>query len=103
MVHSRKKSTAIPPTEEGFARRRGARTTPANRLKDDVYREMFRLEVDRPGSEMGLALALLRAVIRFQSLPQESEFGEWLKMICPIGLRMIEEALQEHSICNTVQ
>ena len=30
-------------------------------LKDEVYRQMFRLEECRPGAELGLALALLRA------------------------------------------
>ena len=32
-----------------------------NRLKDEVYRQMFRLEESRPGAELGLSLALLRA------------------------------------------
>ena len=31
------------------------------RIKDEVYRQMFLLEESRPGAEMGLALALLRA------------------------------------------
>ena len=35
--------------------------TPTAQLKDEVYRQMFRLEEGRSGSELGLALALLRA------------------------------------------
>jgi hypothetical protein len=72
----------------------------ANRLKDEVYREMFLLESHRPGSEMGLALALLRAVAQSQSFVNHGEFQEWLKSVCSIGLHMIETSLQENSNCN---
>ncbi len=70
------------------------RTAPVPRLrrseqvKDEVYRQMFRLEASRPGAEMDLALALLRAW-------QAAESGDernWLKKICPICLVMIEAA-----------
>ena len=71
-----------------------------NRLKDEVYREMLLLEVNRPGAEMGLALALLRAVVRSESLPDREQFGEWLKAVCPMGLRMIEVALEEGYRCD---
>lgn len=65
-----------------------------NHVKDTVYREMLLLEVNRPGAEMGLALALLRAVVHAQSLVTgQAEFDQWLKSICPVGLRMIESAL----------
>jgi hypothetical protein len=72
----------------------------ANRLKDQVYREMLLIEVSRPGAEMGLALALLRAVVQSGSLSGESDFEDWLKTICPVGLRMIEAALGEQSKCD---
>ena len=39
-------------------------------LKDEVYRQMFRLEESRPGAEMGLALALLRAWLAAESNPE---------------------------------
>ncbi len=48
-------------------------------LKDEVYRQMFRLETNRPGADLGLALALLRA---------------WLKKVCPICLLMIESSVR---------
>ena len=71
-----------------------------NHLKDEVYREMLLLEVNRPGSEMGLALALLRAVVQSDSFSEHEGFGGWLKTVCPLGLRMIEASLAERSICN---
>lgn len=72
----------------------------ANHLKDEVYREMLRLEVNRPGAEMGLALALLRAIVQSESLTEHAEYGDWLKTICPVGLRMIEAALGERCTCE---
>ena len=71
-----------------------------NDLKDEVYREMLLLEVNRPGSEMGLALALLRAVVQCESLSEQVEFRGWLKTICPVGVRMIEAALREGGGCE---
>ena len=71
-----------------------------NHLKDDVYREMLLLEGNRPGAEMGLALALLRAVVQYDSFLENEDFGGWLKTVCPLGLRMIEVSLGEGSKCN---
>ena len=71
-----------------------------NHLKDEVYREMLRLEVNRPGAEMGLALALLRAIVQSESLTEQAEYREWLKTICSVGLRMIETALGEGCKCE---
>lgn len=66
----------------------------SGRVKDEVYRQMFRLEERRAGAEMGLALALLHA---WQAAGSQSEVGEeqdWLKKISPICIEMIEIALQ---------
>jgi hypothetical protein len=71
-----------------------------NHLKDEVYREMLLLEVNRPGSEMGLALALLRAVVQSDSFSEHEDFVGWLKTVCPLGLHMIEVSLGEGSRCN---
>jgi hypothetical protein len=71
-----------------------------NRLKDEVYREMLLLEVNRPGSEMGLALALLRALVQFDSFSDRQDFAGWLRTVCPLGLHMIETALGEGPKCN---
>jgi len=70
-----------------------AQTRRANRLKDEVYREMLLLESNRLGAEMGLALALLRAVVQSDSLPHQEESEKWLKTVCPLGLQMIEASL----------
>jgi hypothetical protein len=71
-----------------------------NHLKDEVYREMLRLEIHRPGSEMGLALALLRAIVQSDSFFDRADFSEWLKTVCPLGLGMIEEALGASTQCK---
>ena len=71
-----------------------------NRLKDEVYREMLLIEVNRPGAEMGLALALLRAVVQSDSFSDHQDFGEWLKAVCPLGLNMIEVSLGEGFKCD---
>jgi hypothetical protein len=64
------------------------------RIKDEVYRQMFRLEECRPGAEMGLALALLRAWLAADSKPASDEERDWLKKVSPICLEMIEAALK---------
>jgi len=71
-----------------------------NRLKDDVYREMLLLEVNRPGAEMGLAVALLRAVVHSEGFDDREEFKGWLRTICPLGLRLIETSLSERTSCD---
>jgi len=79
---------------------RSSRTRKGNHLKNEVYREMLRLEVNRPGAEMGLALALLRAIVQSDFLTGEPEGVEWLKTICSVGLKLIEAALAERCTCG---
>lgn len=67
----------------------------SNRLQDEVYREMYLLESRRPGSEMALALALLRAWNQSESLPQSDDIKLWLRKICPLCVRMIEDSLEK--------
>ncbi len=64
-----------------------------HRLMDEVYREMYLLEAGRPGAEMGLALALLRAGVAADRESEESKDWGWLKAVSPICLKMIEESL----------
>jgi len=61
-------------------------------LKDEVYRQMFRLEACRPGAELALAVALVRACAATCSISGSCKQREWLKKICPICLAMIEVA-----------
>jgi hypothetical protein len=66
----------------------------ANRLMDEVYRQMFRLEEGRPGAEIELALALVRAWAATRTQPETEGPQDWLQKISPICIRMIEEASQ---------
>jgi hypothetical protein len=68
-----------------------SRRDPGERFKDEVYRQMFRLEAQRGGAELDLAVALVRGWLAFCSKPESSD---WLKKISPICLRMIETAQQ---------
>jgi len=76
-----------------------AQSRKSNRLQDAVYREMLLLESKRPGAEMGLALALLRAIVESEHMADRDETREWLNNICPHCLKMIESALAEYSVC----
>ncbi len=67
------------------------------RIKDEVYRWMFLLEERRAGSEMGLALVLLRAWQAAATTPANKEQREWLKKVSPICLEMIDNALDGSS------
>ena len=74
------------------AKASGSSSKQSERLKDEVYRQMYRLEAGRTGSELALALALLRAWISLESEADWLQVREWLMKICPICLTMIEAA-----------
>ena len=65
----------------------------SNQLKDEVYREMYLLESGRPGSDVRLALVLLRAWAETAVFPQDHEANVWLRQISPLCARMIEDSL----------
>jgi hypothetical protein len=67
------------------------------RLKDEVNRQMFRVEEGRSGAELGLALALLRAWIATDSKPEGAGNRVWLSKVSPICLQMIEAALKQNA------
>ena len=71
-----------------------SRPVRGDRVKDEVYRQMFLLEERRPGAEMGLALALLRAWLAAEVMPQDGKDRDWLKKVSPICLEMIEAVRQ---------
>ncbi|HUB31020.1 MAG TPA: hypothetical protein VL967_15030 [Terracidiphilus sp.] len=54
---------------------------------------MYRLEAARPGAEMGLALALLRARVAADCKSGTGKDAASLKAMFPICLKMIEESL----------
>ncbi len=62
-------------------------------LQDEVYRQMFRLESSRPGAGLELALALLRAWVAAETLPNNRDQKLWLQKISPICIEMIESSL----------
>lgn len=59
-------------------------------LKDEVYRQMFRLEENRRGADMGLALALLHAWIATGTEDETAVYRDWLVKLSPICVQMIE-------------
>jgi hypothetical protein len=69
--------------------------TPGNHaayFQDEVYREMFRLEAGCPSADLRLAVALLRAWLALERNPPGSRSRQWLRVVCPVCLRMIEAA-----------
>jgi hypothetical protein len=79
---------------KGTARSRPPRRNHGEQLKDEVYRQMFRLEAGRSGAELDLTIALLCAWLASDCEPEVSKSHEWLKKICPICLLMIEARQQ---------
>ena len=78
--------------QRNSAHPQSARTRGAEPLKDEVYRQMYRLESNRSGSEVDLALALLRAWTAADCEPADGETRQWLRKVCPICIEMIEAA-----------
>jgi hypothetical protein len=70
------------------------------RIKDEVYRQMYRLEASRSGAELALAIALLRAWITSDAETDMPKSHEWLIKICPICLPMIEAAQKLREVEN---
>jgi len=81
---------------KSIAKASGSSSKRTERLKDEVYRQMYRLEASRPGAELALAIALLRAWITSDTEADTPKSREWLMKICPICLPMIE-AMQKVS------
>jgi hypothetical protein len=65
---------------------------PLERLQDEIYRQMFRLEAGRRSADVLLAVALLRAWMALEREPAQSEPRQWLRSVCPVCLSMIGEA-----------
>ena len=69
-----------------------------DKLKDEVYRQMFRVEADRRGADLDLAMALLRGWLTLSSEPELSKLPEWQMKISPLCLRMIEMRRQTSDV-----
>lgn len=79
---------------KGATRSCSPRQSHGERLKDEVYRQMFRLEASRPGADLDLALTLLRGWLASDSEPDVCAARAWLKKICPVCLYLIETRQQ---------
>lgn len=77
-------------TQKNTPRPAKGRRTTDEQLKDEVYRHMFRLEANRQGADVDLAVALLRAWLASDVEGGVPAVREWLKKICPICVAMIE-------------
>ena len=74
------------------AKATGSSSKQSERLKDEVYRQMYRLEASRPKADLALAVSLLHAWIASDSEADMPQEREWLAKISPICLTMIEAA-----------
>lgn len=79
---------------KGARRPAGPRHFRGERIKDEVYRQMFLLEEGRADAEMRLASALLRAWLVADPKHTCNEERAWLKKVSPIRLEMIEARLR---------
>ena len=80
-ILARSRGESAMTARKGVTQTASPRHMRGERIKDEVYRQMFRLEESRPGAEMGLALALLRAWLAADSKPASDEERDWLKKI----------------------
>ncbi|HEX4066512.1 MAG TPA: hypothetical protein VHZ09_10860 [Acidobacteriaceae bacterium] len=72
-----------------------------DRLKDEVYRQMLRLEAGRPAAQILLAVALVNAWVTLEEERPDCEARLWLRKLSPVCLHMIEETLRVG--CGTVR
>lgn len=70
-------------------------------LKDEVYRQMLRLEAGHPAA-LALALALLQAWIACDRQPSALTLRQWVRRVSPVCLPPIEAACRANSAsCDT--
>jgi hypothetical protein len=69
-----------------------------DKLKDEVYRQMFRLEAGRQGADLDLATALLRGWLDSYSKTEAPGLLEWLEKISPLCLQMIDAKQQPSDV-----
>ncbi len=82
----------------------GGNRKQSDQLKDEVYRQMFRLEAGRPGAASQLAVALLRAWMALDTAPRTASDRQWLRQICPVCIGLLEAsgvAARSSTSCGT--
>lgn len=70
------------------------------KIRDEVYRQMIRLETGRPGAGIQLAVALLHAWMAIDSALPKNEQFQWLQRISPACIAMIEAVDPAQSSCK---
>jgi hypothetical protein len=79
---------------EGVTRSAKPRHGRNERAKDEVYRQMFRLEGGRADAATALAVSLLQAWMAVDSDSAGAVERVWLRKISPICIEMIQASLQ---------
>ena len=79
------------------ARKVSAQTV--NRLKDEIYRQMLRLEGGHRSAQTPLAVALIHAWQTLDGQPADCAPRQWLRKLSPVCVDMIEKRFP--SECNT--
>ena len=77
---------------ESTSRSRNLQPKQGDLLKDEVYRQMYRLEAHKPGADLDLAIALLHGWLEHSPQIGSAQLHEWLRKVSPICLLMIEAA-----------
>ena len=75
-------------------------TTLCDELKDEVYRQMFRVEEGRSDADKELAIALLRAWMVLEVGPRSNTSRKWIRSICPICVELIQSAGNSSRACK---
>jgi hypothetical protein len=60
------------------------------RLQDEIYRQMLRLEAGCSCADFNLALALLQAWMVLERDSSRTRTRKWLRALCPLCLHMIQ-------------
>jgi len=60
------------------------------RLQDEIYRQMFRVEARLPAADLDLAMTLVRAWLAVETEPANSDLRTWLGVVSPLSLEMID-------------
>ncbi len=81
-------------TRKRIDQRAASRNIRGERVKGEVYRQMFLLEEGRPGAAIGLAVTLLRAWMDAASKSKGGDENGWLQKVSAICVEMIEASTQ---------
>lgn len=72
-------------------------TRSTDSLKDEVYRQMLRIEVGYPKAELLLGMALLRAWVVIEKRRADSEPKRWLLRTVPVSICLIHASEQKRA------